>query len=208
MTPRRALPRVLRAAAALLAMIPALMPAAGADTPPNASPMYSPNAPAAAPVSAPVSVPASAPACRPDLAILTAADGRRVPISVELADTPETRARGLMGRTELPRGQGMLFVYEAPQPARFWMKNTLIPLDMLFFDARGVLRHVHANARPLDETAIPGAAPADPDPDRLLVLELYGGEARRLSLAPGAILSHPSVPQGSASLPCARRAAP
>ena len=63
----------------------------------------------------------------------------------------------------------MLFVYETPRPASFWMKDTLIPLDMLFFDAAGRLRHVHPQATPLDLTPIPGAAPGDPDPDRLIV---------------------------------------
>lgn len=141
-------------------------------------------------------------ACRPDRALLTTQAGQVVPILVEIADDPAERAQGLMNRPHLPQGEGMLFVYETPRPASFWMKNTLIPLDILFFDASGVLRHVHPQARPLDLTPIPGAAPGDPNPDRLLVLELAGGEAARLGLTPGTTLRHMAVPQATAAAPC------
>lgn len=141
-------------------------------------------------------------ACRVDRALLATPAGQVVPVSVEIADDAAERAQGLMNRPHLPQGEGMLFVYETPRQASFWMKNTLIPLDLLFFDARGVLRHVHPQARPLDLTPIPGAARGDPDPDRLLVLELAGGEAARLALTPGATLRHPAVPQATAAAPC------
>lgn len=140
--------------------------------------------------------------CALGTAILIRPDGRQLSIEVEVADDPAERAQGLMWRKDLPAGQGMLFVYDSPQPVSFWMKNTLISLDMLFFDARGVLRHVHPDARPLDLTAIPGASPGDPDPTRLLVLEIGGGEAARQGLAPGAVLTHPAVPQAGAARPC------
>lgn len=140
--------------------------------------------------------------CSPDSAILTRPDGSAVRIRVEVADDAAERAKGLMGRKALAEGAGMLFVYESPRPASFWMKNTLIPLDMLFFDASGILRHVHPKARPLDLTPVPGAAPGDSNPDRLLVLEIAGGEAARLGLANGATLSHPAVPQTTAAVPC------
>lgn len=145
---------------------------------------------------------AFAASCAPGTALLTTAEGRSIPVTVEIADDASERAQGLMGRRTLPPGHGMLFVYETPRPASFWMKDTLIPLDMLFFDAAGRLRHVHPQAIPLDLTPIPGAAPGDPDPDRLLVLELGGGEAARLGLAPGAVLTHPAVPQAGAAAPC------
>ena len=122
---------------------------------------------------------AFAASCAPGTALLTTSEGRAIPVTVEIADDASERAQGLMGRRTLPPGHGMLFVYETPRPASFWMKDTLIPLDMLFFDAAGRLRHVHPQATPLDLTPIPGAAPGDPDPDRLLVLELGGGEAAR-----------------------------
>ena len=145
---------------------------------------------------------AQAAGCAPDAAILTTPQGRELRVTVEIADDAAERAQGLMNRSALPADHGMLFVYERPQPASFWMKNTLIPLDILFFDARGVLRHVHPNARPLDLTPVPGAGPSDPDPARLLVLELAGGEAARKGLVPGTALSHPAVPQQGAARPC------
>lgn len=140
--------------------------------------------------------------CAPDAAVLVTPQGRALRLTVEIADDAAERAQGLMGRSALPANHGMLFVYERPQPASFWMKNTLIPLDILFFDARGVLRHVHPNARPLDLSPIPGAAPGDPDPARMFVLELAGGEAARQGLVPGTALGHPAVPRRTAAQPC------
>ena len=145
---------------------------------------------------------AQAASCAPDAAILLTPDGREQRVTVEIADDAAERAQGLMYRKSLPSDHGMLFVYQSPQPTSFWMKNTLIPLDILFFDARGVLRHVHSQARPLDLTSLPGALPGDPDPNRMFVLELAGGEAARKGLVPGTALGHPAVPQGDAARPC------
>ncbi|WP_223633334.1 DUF192 domain-containing protein [Rhodobacter sp. TJ_12] len=100
----------------------------------------------------------------------------------EIADDPDERAQGLMGRTALPPAQGMLFVYPEPQQVAFWMHDTLIPLDMIFVDAAGRITQIHANARPLDETPIPARAPTQ------YVLEIGGGQAARLGLAPGMTL--------------------
>lgn len=116
--------------------------------------------------------------------------------SVELADDVAERARGLMHRAEMPAGAGMLFVYERQQKVSFWMKNTLIPLDMIFIGKDGVVRDVHPMAVPGDETPIPGPA------DTLMVLEINGGLASRLGLGPGAELRHPSVPAESARWRC------
>lgn len=145
---------------------------------------------------------AAAADCDPATARLTLPDGRALTIAVEIADDDEERARGLMHRTGLAAEAGMLFIYPAPQPVSFWMRNTLIPLDLLFFDATGRLAHVHAGARPLDETPIPGALPGDPAPERLMVLEIAGGEAARLGIAPGALLSHPALDPATAAAPC------
>jgi uncharacterized membrane protein (UPF0127 family) len=111
-------------------------------------------------------------------------------------DSAEERARGLMFRESLPRFEGMLFVYDAPGPVAFWMRNTLIPLDMLFFDPAGRLSHVHANARPLDETPIPGGD------NVLYVLEVNAGLAASLGIEPGSELRHPAVDQAQAAWPC------
>ena len=93
--------------------------------------------------------------CAPDVVDIRSV-GSEVRFSVELADTPETRARGLMYREELPRSSGMLFIYDTPQRATFWMENTPLPLDMLFFDETGVLAGVHENAEPFSRDVIDG----------------------------------------------------
>lgn len=99
--------------------------------------------------------------------------------TVELATSPEERAQGLMNREVLDPGHGMLFDYGQPSTVRMWMKNTLIPLDMLFIDEDGVIRHIHAEAKPHDETQI-----AAPVPVRW-VLEIAGGRAAQLKLQEG-----------------------
>lgn len=149
----------------------------------------------------PAAAVAGAPVCRPDLALIMGGDSA-VGITVEIADDAGERARGLMYRKALPPGQGMLFVYEAPQPVSFWMRNTPIALDMIFVDAQGEIRHIHPMARPLDETPIAGAAIGDPAPERLMVLEIAGGEAARLGIRPGMLLAHPALPQARAKVPC------
>jgi uncharacterized membrane protein (UPF0127 family) len=115
---------------------------------------------------------------------------------VEVADTVEGRATGLMDRKQMGRFSGMLFVYDAPQSVAFWMKNTLIPLDMLFFDQTGKLTRVHKNALPLDETPIPGGN------DILYVLEINGGLAGQLGIEAGAELRHPAIDPDLAAWPC------
>lgn len=135
------------------------------------------------------------PACDPARAELRGPFGTAA-FSVEIADDAEERARGLMFRERLAASAGMLFVYETAQPVAFWMKNTLIPLDMIFLDASGVVTKVHENAVPHDETSIPGEG------DVLAVLEINGGLARRIGIAPGAELRHPALPQDIAAWPC------
>ncbi|MFD1880390.1 DUF192 domain-containing protein [Paracoccus pacificus] len=145
---------------------------------------------------------AEAATCDPGRAVFTRADGSTTSFQVEIADDPSERAQGLMNRRSLADDAGMLFIYESPQQASFWMRNTLIPLDMLFIDPRGKVARVHPMARPLDETPIPGAAPGDPAPERLMVLEIAGGQAAKQDLKEGAVLSHPRLPQATALAPC------
>lgn len=116
--------------------------------------------------------------------------------SVEVMDTEAGRAQGLMNRESLPKFASMLFVYPEPGPVAFWMKNTLIPLDMLFFDETGTLVNIHENARPLDETPIPGGT------DILYVLEINGGLASELGIDPGAQIRHPALDQTDAAWQC------
>ena len=122
--------------------------------------------------------------------------GGQARFAVEIADDDAERAQGLMHRPRLPASAGMLFVYDRPQNVSFWMKNTLVPLDMVFIGADGRVNGVHAEAVPGDLTPIPGP------PETLMVLEIQGGLARRLGLSEGAELRHPRLPQAGALWPC------
>jgi hypothetical protein len=99
--------------------------------------------------------------------------------SVEVADTPASRERGLMFRRRLAADRGMLFDFKTPQIVAFWMKNTLIPLDMLFIGADGRVVTVAREAKPMDQTPIPSGS------EVLAVLELKGGRAGQIDVQPG-----------------------
>ncbi|ETX27319.1 DUF192 domain-containing protein [Roseivivax isoporae] len=139
-------------------------------------------------------------ACAPD-ALSLRGDFGTARFAVDVADTPEERARGLMFVEEMPRFTGMLFVYERPQPVSFWMKNTLIPLDIIFADASGTVQRVHPDAVPGDLTAIPGGDGIQ------YVLEVNGGMSESLGIAPGVELQHPAIPGEAAAWPCEDAAA-
>jgi uncharacterized membrane protein (UPF0127 family) len=98
---------------------------------------------------------------------------------VEMAITPEEKEHGLMFRRELPEGQGMLFDFQFDQNVAFWMKNTYIPLDMLFIRADGRILRIAENTEPLSERNIPSGGPVR------AVLEVIGGTAKKLGIAPG-----------------------
>ncbi|MDJ0825165.1 MAG: DUF192 domain-containing protein [Rhodobacter sp.] len=117
--------------------------------------------------------------------------------NIEVADEPEEVQRGLMFREALPANAGMLFIYDRPQLVGFWMKNTLIPLDMIFIGADGVVRKVHQNAIPGDETTIIGGS------DIQFVLEINGGMTEMLGIGPGSELRHPRIDQALAAWDCA-----
>lgn len=99
--------------------------------------------------------------------------------TVEVADTDKTREIGLMCRKHMAADHGMLFDFKRPQEVSFWMRNTLIPLDMVFIDADGRVVSIASNAAPLDETPIPSAGKI------LGVLELVGGRAAAVGVQPG-----------------------
>lgn len=134
--------------------------------------------------------------CTPDK-ISVQGDFGTVSFRIELADTPQLRAQGLMNREQMARFAGMLFVYERPQRLAFWMRNTLIPLDMLFIDPTGRIAHIHENAIPLDETPIEGGT------GLTHVLEINGGLAARLGIDVGDVLQHESFNQEGAAWDCA-----
>ncbi len=112
------------------------------------------------------------------LSIVTAS-GARHDYVVEIALTPEQQRDGLMHRTEMAANAGMLFVFGAEAPRSFWMKNTLIPLDMIFVAKNGTINHIHENAIPNDLTSVTSNGPA------AAVLELNGGTASKLDIKPG-----------------------
>ena len=107
--------------------------------------------------------------------------------NLEIAETPKQREVGLMYRTSLAPDAGMLFDYHGEQPVAFWMQNTLIPLDMIFIGADGVVKNIHVNARPLDTTAIPSGVPVR------FVLEIAGGRSVEIGLKSGDRFEHVRV---------------
>ncbi len=101
---------------------------------------------------------------------------------VEVVDTPEARQKGLMFRDYLPGDEGMLFVFEEEWIYSFWMKNTLIPLDMIWINSGLEVVHIHENAEPCKEDPCPSINPGVP---ALYVLEVNAGKARETGLSIG-----------------------
>ncbi len=104
--------------------------------------------------------------------------------AIEIAVTPQEQSKGLMYRTEMDDDAGMLFYFNEEAERGFWMKNTLIPLDMLFIKADGTIHHIHESAIPHDLTSIRsnGAVRA--------VLEINGGLSHKLGLRVGDKIKH------------------
>ena len=114
----------------------------------------------------------------------------RTRFQVEIARTQAEQARGLMFRKSLAPDRGMLFIYKRPQPAAYWMKNTLIPLDIIFIQPDGRILSIVRNARPHDETPLPSGGLV------LGVLEIAGGRAAQLGILPGDRVLHRTFPKG------------
>ncbi len=111
-------------------------------------------------------------------------DGKTHTFTVELADSPDERNIGLMHRNVLAPDHGMLFNFFMEQREQFWMRNTFIPLDMLFVHADGRIEFIAENTRPHDETPVGPRAPI------MAVLELAGGTAKRLGIERGDVVHH------------------
>ena len=131
----------------------------------------------------PTVAPADTPAGQPQtglrqvpLTIISASGVHR--FTVDIAATPQQQETGLMFVKHLPPDRGMIFPYDPPRPVAFWMHNTLIPLDMVFIRADGSIARI-ATAKPLDDTPVPSGEPI------AAVLEIAGGRAAHLGIAPG-----------------------
>jgi uncharacterized membrane protein (UPF0127 family) len=120
---------------------------------------------------------------RDSLEIVTST-GRHA-FQVEIADNDATREHGLMDRRYMAPNHGMLFEFDREEPVSFWMKNTYIPLDMIFIAPSGVVTHIATNAEPLSERVVPSGAPC------IAVLELNGGMAASIGLKVGDKVRHP-----------------
>jgi uncharacterized membrane protein (UPF0127 family) len=112
------------------------------------------------------------------------AGGQRYRFDIELAESPEQHARGLMFRESMPVDAGMLFLYADDRPVAMWMQNTLIPLDMLFIAGDGRIVKIHERAKPLSTATIPSQHPVR------AVLELNGGTAARFGVRAGDWVIH------------------
>jgi uncharacterized protein len=115
---------------------------------------------------------------------IVTATGRHA-FQVEIANNDATRERGLMDRRFMAADHGMLFEFDREAPVSFWMKDTYIPLDMIFIAPSGVVTHIAANAEPLSERVIPSGRPC------IAVLELNGGMAASIGLKVGDKVRHP-----------------
>ncbi len=110
--------------------------------------------------------------------------------NIEVATTDQERTLGLMFRRALPENGGMLFLYNPPQPAAMWMRNTLIPLDMVFISADGKVHRIEANTEPFSTALIASEGAV------VGVLELNAGEADKIGLKPGDKVVYPGLATG------------
>ncbi len=119
----------------------------------------------------------SAAASAAELEVVTASGKHRY--HVEIAADEAAREHGLMDRKKMAADHGMLFEFQQRGPVTFWMKNTYLPLDMLFIDEDGSVRAIKENATPMSQTLIPSGEPV------VGVLELNAGQAARIGAKPG-----------------------
>jgi uncharacterized protein len=174
----------LRLAAGAVLLLPMLAcNAAAPPVAPVASPAPRPAAPTATPAGA---APAAAAADEgfPRSALEIRSGESRQWFNIRIADTEPRRELGLMFVTRLPRDEGMLFPQDQPQVMSMWMKNTYIPLDMLFIDTHGRIVCLLANARPESEEILSCDKPVK------AVLEIAGGEAQRRGIRIGDMVVH------------------
>jgi uncharacterized membrane protein (UPF0127 family) len=113
--------------------------------------------------------------------------GQPVPVAVEIANTPQKRAFGLMFRKDLSESQGMLFLFPREEPLSFWMKNTPLPLDIVFINSARTIISITANTTPFSEEPLPSAGPAQ------FVLEVNAGFCQKHGITTGARVDLPDL---------------
>lgn len=113
-----------------------------------------------------------------DTLVVTTPAGKHA-FTIEWAVTPDERERGLMYRKSMPKDHGMLFDFQTEQSVAFWMRNTYLPLDMLFIDGAGTVKRIEHKATPLSDRFIPSGAPVR------YVFEINGGMADTLGISEG-----------------------
>ncbi|WP_312164443.1 DUF192 domain-containing protein [Phenylobacterium sp.] len=180
------MPSLMRPPRGLTALVGALALLAACAQEPAAQTASSSELPTVAkPVSAPAAVGGAAGEAPAGLEVLeTVTPSGRTRFFVEIADNDAERERGLMFRKEVPSDRGMLFDFQTPREVAFWMKNTLIPLDIIYIRRDGTVLSIARNTTPLSETPIPSGGPV------VGVLELAGGRAEQIGLMPGDRIEH------------------
>ncbi len=116
--------------------------------------------------------------------VIETAEGKRLSYDIELALTPDQQMQGLMHRQSMPLDAGMLFVWQQPHIIRMWMRNTFIPLDMVFIDTRGVIVDIGRNTVPHSEEIV------EPKTEAIAVLELNAGVADAAGIRIGDTVRH------------------
>jgi uncharacterized membrane protein (UPF0127 family) len=128
------------------------------------------------------------PAPQPDTVLFIESGGQKHQFVVEVARDDTQRAQGLMFRTKMDQNAGMLFDFKADLPVSMWMKNTYLPLDMLFIRKDGVIHRIEHRTEPMSEKTISAGG------NVRSVLELNAGVAEKLGLKPGDRIIHPMFP--------------
>ncbi|MGJ3232832.1 MAG: DUF192 domain-containing protein [Oceanicaulis sp.] len=138
----------------------------------------------------------------PDPLVIETGEGESVTLTVELAETPQARQRGMMWREELDPDAGMLFDFQVEQPVSIWMANTPLPLDLIYIRADGTIAKVAVGAVPFSRRSISSDVPV------LAVLEINGGRSVELGIDPGDVVRHAWFGNAEPSAPALEDAAP
>ena len=176
---------------ALIALVVLLLACPGEGKPPTSPPVVTPPPPPAQPPKPVVTDVTAEDYPMPRLprakVTLSGAAGKKLPIESEVASTRDSRTRGLMWRYTLAEGTGMLFIFTREQPLSFWMRNTLIPLDMIFIDAKAKIVSIVENAEPRTLSSRPSTGPAT------YVLEVPGGYCTKSGVKAGSSVNFEGI---------------